>query len=258
MYTQYLLRSSYREGGRVKHRTYGNLSHLPEDIVDLIRRALRGEQFVPVTSAFEIRRTLSHGHVAAALGMARRLGLDRLLETRPSRRRDLVLAMIVSRILDPASKLATARSLPDETRFSSLEEVLRLGDVDEDDLYNALDWLETRQAGLERKLANRRLSEGCLVLYDLTSVAYTGNHCPLAEFGYPPEQAGRKRYRQMRVGLVCARDGVPVSVEVFPGNTKAPSRSTVRWRSCGRDTRRDGWRWWVTCDTFDLLGVILK
>jgi transposase len=220
IYKQQLLRSSYREGGKVKHRTYGNLSHLPEDIVDLIRRALRGEQFVPVTSAFETRRTLPHGHVAAVLGTAKRLWLDRLLEPRPSRRRNLVLSMIVSRIIDPASKLATARSLQEETRYTSLGEVLHLGELDEDDLYDALDWLETRQAGIERKLAKRHLSEGCLVLYDLTSVAYTGSHCPLAEFGYPPEHAGRKRYRQMRIGLVCTREGIPVSVKVFPGNTK--------------------------------------
>jgi len=220
VYKQHLLRSSYREGGKVKHRTYGNLSHLPEDIVDLVRRALRGERFVPVTSVFETRRTLPHGHVAGVLGTAKRLGLDRLLEPRPSRRRSLVLSMVVSRILDPASKLATARSLQEETRFSSLGEILHLGEVDEDDLYAALDWLETRQAGVERKLAKRHLSEGCLVLYDLTSATYTGSHCPLAEFGYPLVREGRRRYRQMRIGLVCTREGIPVSVKVFPGNTK--------------------------------------
>jgi hypothetical protein len=220
MYTQHLLRSSYREGGKVKHRTYGTLSHLPEDIVDLVRRALRGERFVPITGVFETRRTLPHGHVAAVLGTAWRVSLDRLLESDPSRRRNLVLSMVVSRILDPASKLATARSLQEETRFSSLGKVLHLGDVDEDDLYVALDWLETRQASIEGKLAKRHLSEGCLVLYDLTSAAYTGSHCPLAEFGYPPERAGRRRYRQMRIGLVCTREGIPVSVKVFPGNTK--------------------------------------
>ena len=232
VYKQHLLRSSYREDGKVKHHNYGNLSHLPEDVIDLIRRALRGERFFSVTDVFETRRTLPHGHVAAVLGTARHLGLDRLLETSPSRRRNLVLSMIVSRILEPASKLATARSLQEETRFTSLGEVLDLGDVDEDDLYAALDWLETRQAGIERKLAQRHLSEaclprqGCLVLYDLTSAAYTGSHCPLAEFGYPPERAGRKRYRQVRIGLVCTREGIPVSVEVFPGNTK--DATTVR------------------------------
>ena len=154
------------------------------------------------------------------LGTARRLGLEHLLEPRSSHRRNLVVAMVVSRILEPASKLATARSLQAETLFTSLGEVLHLGEVDEDDLYAALDWLETRQAGIEQKLAKRHLNEGCLVLYDLTSAAYTGSHCPLAEFGYPPERAGRRRYRQMRIGLVCTREGIPVSVEVFPGNTK--------------------------------------
>lgn len=220
VYKQHLLRSSYREDGNVKHHTYGNLSHLPDDVVDLIRRALRGERFFSVTDVFETRRTLPHGHVAAVLGTAERLGLDRMLEPCRSRQRALVLSMVVSRILEPASKLATVRSLQEETRFTSLGEVLHLGEVDEEDLYAALDWLETRQASIERKLASRHLSEGCLVLYDLTSAAYTGNHCPLAEFGYPPERAGRRRYRQVRIGLVCTREGIPVSVEIFPGNTR--------------------------------------
>ena len=226
VYKQHLLRSSYREDGKVKHRTYGNLSHLPEDVVGMVRRALRGERFLPATDVFETRRTLPHGHVAAVLGTARWLGLDRLLEPCPSRQRNLVLSMVVSRILEPASKLATARSLQEETRFTSLGEVLHLGEVDEDELYAALDWLETRQARIERKLAKRQLSEGCLVLYDLTSAAYTGSHCPLAEFGYPPERGGRRRYRQVRIGLVCTREGIPVSVEVFPGNTR--DATTVR------------------------------
>ncbi|MBM4431676.1 MAG: IS1634 family transposase [Chloroflexi bacterium] len=220
VYEHYFLRQSYREGGQVRKRTVGTLQGIPRAMVDQIRRILRGETLFAADDVFETRRTLPHGHVAAVLGTARRLGLDRLLESRPSRRRNLVLSMVVSRILDPTSKLATARSLQEETRCTSLGEVLQLGDVDEDNLYAALDWLEIRQAGIERKLAKRHLSEGCLVLYDLTSVAYTGSHCPLAEFGYPPEHAGRKRYRQMRIGLVCTREGIPVSVEVFPGNTK--------------------------------------
>lgn len=219
VYEDYFLRHSYREGGKVRTRTVGSLQGVPRAMVDQIRRVLRGETLVSADEVFETRRTLPHGHVAAVLGTARRLGLDRLLVPVASRQRDLVLSMVVSRILEPASKLATARSLQEETRFTSLGEILHLGEVDEDELYAALDWLETRQNRIERKLAKRHLSEGCLVLYDLTSAAYTGSHCPLAEFGHPPERGGRHRYRQVRIGLVCTREGIPVSMEVFPGNT---------------------------------------
>ena len=220
VYERYLLRSSYREGGKIKHRTYGNLSHLPYGIIDMVRRALKGEQFLPAADVFETRRTLPHGHVAAVLGTAKRLGLERLLGPGSSRQCNLLLALVAARIIQPASKLATARSLQEETRFTSLGEALHLEDVDEDEIYAALDWLGSHQPRIERKLAKRHLSEGCLVLYDLTSAAYTGSHCPLAEFGYPPERGSRRRYRQVRLGLVCTREGIPVTVEVYPGNTR--------------------------------------
>ncbi|MDP2948249.1 MAG: IS1634 family transposase, partial [Chloroflexota bacterium] len=218
VYEHHYLRSTYRDGGKVKHRTHGNLSHLPPDAIDVLRRTLQGERFVP-DSGFEIRRSLPHGHVAAVLGTARQLGLERLLDPRPARQRNLVLAMVVARILQPASKLATARGLQEETQFTSLGELLQVGDVDEDELYAALDWLGTQQARIERKLAKRHLTDGCLVLYDLTSAAYTGSHCSLANFGFPREGNGRRRYRQVRIGLVCIREGIPVAVEVFSGNT---------------------------------------
>ena len=220
VYEHSFLRQSYREGGRVRTRTVGSLQGIPRVMVDQIRRVLRGETLISADEAFETRRTLPHGHVAAVLGTAKRLELDRLLEPCDLRRRNLLLALVASRILKPASKLATVRNLREETRCTSLGEVLDLGEVDEDEMYEALDWLETQQARIERKLAKRHLSEGCLVLYDLTSAAYTGSHCPLAEFGHPPERGGRHRYRQVRIGLVCTREGIPVSVEVFPGNTK--------------------------------------
>jgi len=219
VYEYHYLRSSYRDGGKVKHRTYANLSHLPAHVIDLLRRALAGEELVPASDLFEICRSLPHGHVAAVLGTARRLGLERLLSPAPSRWVALVLALVVSRVLKPASKLATARSLQQETRCTSLGEVLGVGEVDEDGLYSALDWLGTQQPRMERKLARRHLGAGCLVLYDLTSIAYTGSHCALADFGYPPEGNGRRRYRQVRLGLVCTREGIPMAVEVFAGNT---------------------------------------
>ncbi len=234
VYEHHLLRSSYREGGKVKHHTYGNLSHLPPEVIDLLRRALQGERFVPA-SAFEVCRSLPHGHVAAVLGTARSLGLEHLLDAHPSPRRNLALAMVVARILLPASKLATARSLQEETRFTSLGEVLQVGEVDEDDLYAALDWLGSQQSQIEGKLAKRHLTEGCLVLYDLTSAAYTGSHCSLAAFGFPPQGGGRHRYRQIRFGLVCTREGIPVAVEVFKGNTiDATTLGSQVEKLCGR------------------------
>lgn len=219
VYEHAFLRQSYRAGGKVQKRTVGTLKGLPRPMVDQLRRILRGETLVPVSGVFDIRRSLPHGHVAAVLGTARRLGLERLLDPHPSRQRDLVMSMVVARILMPASKLATARSLQEETQFTSLGEVLQVSDVQEDELYAALDWLRDQQSRIERKLVKRHLTEGSLVLYDLTSAAYTGSHCPLAEFGFPPQGGGRHRYRQIRFGLVCSRDGIPVAVEVFKGNT---------------------------------------
>ena len=218
VYEHAFLRQSYREGGKVQKRTVGTLKGLPRPMIDQLRRILRGETLVPVSGVFDIRRSLPHGHVAAVLGTARRLGLERLLDPRPSRQRNLVMSMVVARILMPASKLATARSLQEETQFTSLGEVLQVSDVQEDELYAALDWLRDQQSRIERKLVKRHLTEGSLVLYDLTSAAYTGSHCPLAEFGFPPQGGGRHRYRRIRFGLVCSRDGIPVAVEVFKGN----------------------------------------
>ncbi len=226
IYEQHLVRRTYREGGKVKHQTLANLTKLPDHLIDLVRRSLRGETLHSVEEAFEVRRSLPHGHVAAVLGTVRRLGLERLLAPAPSRWMALVLVLVVARVLKPASKLATARGLRQETRCTSLGEVLGVGEVDEEELYRVLDWLGAQQARIEHKLSKRHLGEGCLVLYDLTSVAYTGSHCPLADFGFPPEGNGRRRYRQVRLGLVCTRDGVPVAVEVFAGNTS--DGTTVR------------------------------
>src|SRR6185312_13647834 len=170
--------------------------------------------------AFTVLRTLPHGHVAAALGTARKIGLDRVLAPDGDRCRDLVLALLVSRILDPASKLATARALSPGTATSSLGEMLRLGGVDEDELYTTLDWLLERQPAIETALAKRHLINGTLVLYDVSSSYMEGRCCPLAKRGYSRD--GRKGTLQITYGLLCAADGCPVAIEVFDGNTADP------------------------------------
>lgn len=220
VYQCHLLRRTYRDGGKVRHQTLGNISHLPPHIIDLIKGALRGETYVPSSAVFDVVRSLPHGHVAAVLGTLRKLDGEHLLATRPSRRRDLVVAMIVSRIIDPCSKLATCRGLRDQTRFTSLGEILGLGSVDEDDLYGAMDWLVARQHHIERKLAKRHLTNGSLVLYDVSSTYYTGRHCPLAKLGHNRDR--KKGFPQILFGLLCNGEGCPIAVEVFEGNVADP------------------------------------
>src|ERR1700744_5065015 len=181
-----LLRESYREAGKTKNRTLANLSDWPSERIELFRAVLRGDKLAPIGSnGFEIRRSLPHGHVLAALTTARRLGLDELLPRRaPQRRRDLALALIVARLLDPAAKLATARMLDTATAIHPLAEVLDLGSVTARELYATLDWLVSEQAFSETALGRRHLKEGMLVLYDVTSTYLEGRCCPLAQFGY--------------------------------------------------------------------------
>ncbi len=216
-----LLRESYREDGKVKKRTLANLSRWPSALVEGLRILLKGGTAVRrLDEAFDIVRSLPHGHVAAVLGTVKKLGLDRLIDPKPSPRRNQVLAMIAARILEPASKLATARGLAEATALSTLGEILDAA-LDEDDLYGAMDWLLERQERIERGLAKRHLGEGCLVLYDLTSVWMEGTRCPLARRGHSRD--GKKGKLQIEFGLLCDRDGCPVSVEVFPGNTADPA-----------------------------------
>ena len=210
-YTSTLLRRSFREDGKVKKQTLANLSHLPVEAIDAIRAALRGEVLVPAGAAFVIERSLPAGHVAAALSMAGRLGLARLLDRQPSRERDLCLAMICQRAIAPASKLATVRALAQSTLASELG----VEDADEDDLYAALDWLLARQGRIEDRLARRHLNEGELVLYDVSSSYFEGRTCPLARLGYSRD--GRRGTLQVIYGLLCDRPGRPVAVEVFSG-----------------------------------------
>lgn len=210
-YTSTLLRRSYREGGKVRKETLANLSHLPPEAIELVRGALRGESYLPVGKAFQIERSLPAGHVMAALSMARRLDLARLLDRSPSRERDLVMAMICERVIAPASKLATVRSLGSST----LAEELNVSGVDEDDLYAALDWLLDRQERIEDRLARRHLSDGELVLYDVSSSYFEGHACPLAKLGYSRD--GKRGTPQVIYGLLCDRPGRPIAVEVFSG-----------------------------------------
>jgi len=217
-----LLRESYREGGKVKSRTLANLSDWPEAKVDALRRVLAGENLLPLAAErFEIARSLAHGHVAAVLGTVRRLGLEKALPQRPDRRVKLILAMIVARIIEPAAKLATARQLSEATAAHSLGAVLGLGEVDEDELYAALDLLARSQTGVEKFLAQRHLTDGTLVLYDVTSSYLEGRHCELAQFGYSRDH--RSDRPQIVFGLLCTPEGCPVAVEVFEGNLGDPS-----------------------------------
>src|ERR1700751_4909273 len=198
-----LLRESYREGGKVKSRTLANISDWPEAKIDSLRRVLAGETLAPLgAERFEIARALAHGHVAAALGTTRRLGLDQVLPKGPERRAKLILAMIVARIIEPAAKLATARQLSAATAAHSLGAVLGLGEVDEDELYAALDLLGAAQSRIEAGLAKRHLADGCLVLYDVTSSWLEGRRCELARFGYSRD--GRRDKAQIVFGLLCA------------------------------------------------------
>ncbi len=217
-----LLRESYREGGKVKKRTLLNLSDWPRERIAGFKALLKGGAGIPSDrEAISIVRSLPHGHVAAALGTARKIGLDRLIGPAGNRCRDLILALVVSRILDPSSKLAAARALSPETAASSLGAELGLGPVDEAELYSALDWLAVRQAAIETALARRHLTGGTLVLYDVTSSYMEGRCCPLAQFGY--NRDGKKGKLQIVYGLLCAPDGCPIAVEVFEGSTGDPS-----------------------------------
>ena len=216
-----LLREGWREGRKTRKRTLANLSHWPPAQVNLLRRVLQGETLLSPSEVLLLSRSLPHGHVAAVLGTLRRLGLEKLLDRKHHRQRDLVVAMIVARLIEPQSKLATARGFRQETASSSLGEVLGLQAADEDDLYQAMDWLLPRRQRIERGLAQRHLSEGSLVLYDLSSTYFEGRQCPLAQFGKSRDE--RSGNRQIVFGLLTDAAGCPLAIEVFEGNTGDPA-----------------------------------
>jgi hypothetical protein len=213
VYESHLIRRSIRDGKRVRHETIANVSRVPPAALEALRRALAGQTLVAADDAFEVERSLPHGHVAAVLEAVRRLELARLLERAPSRERQLVVAMIAQRLLEPGSKLACARGLG----RSTLAEELDVTGADEDELYAALDWLGERQEQIERRLARRHLAAGELALYDLSSSYFEGRTCPLAALGYSRD--GRRGTLQIVYGLVTDRAGRPVAVEVFDGAT---------------------------------------
>jgi len=212
VYRTHLLRRSYREEGVVKNETLGNLSHLPDALIELIRRSLQGETFVPLGQAFEVVRSRSHGHVQAAALTMQRLGLAGLIASKPCRERELVLAMVASRIVAPHTKLATTRWW----HTTTLAEDFGVANANEDDLYAAMDWLLARQGAIQKKLAARHLSAGGLVLYDLSSSYFEGSTCPLARIGYSRD--GRHGMLQVNYGLLTDARGCPVAVSVHAGN----------------------------------------
>jgi transposase len=211
-----LLREGWREGKKTVKRTLANLSHWPAQKIEALRRLLRDETLVSPQKLFTTQQTLPHGHVQAILGIIRKLGLAALISAQRCRERDLVVAMIAQRLLDPCSKLATTRAWHSTT----LAEELGVEEATEDDLYQAMDWLLERKERIEKKLAERHFAEGCLVLYDVTSSYYEGRTCPLARFGH--DRDGQKGRPIIVYGVMTDVEGRPVSVQVYPGNTADP------------------------------------
>jgi transposase len=225
-YVTHLLRHTFRENGKVKQLTLGNLSDLPDDLIQVIRKRLSGEPLPNESDDFQIVRSLPHGHVAAVLGMLRKIGLDRLIASKPCREAQLVVAMIVLRIIAPGSKLANLTSLQPETAEHSLADELQLEEIETQELYEALDWLLKRQTRIENKLAKKHLEDGTLVLYDVSSSYYTGRQSDLIRMGYSRD--GKPGKPQIVYGLLCAPDGCPIAIEVFSGNTADPTTFTAQ------------------------------
>ena len=221
VYTSVLLRRSIREGKKVRSETLANLSCLPEETVDLIELSLKGVPVGRLDQELQAVRSLPHGHVAAVVGTMRASGLTALLGSRRTRERDLQEALIAHRLISPGSKLSLSRALSPETATSTLGEVLGVAGATEDELYDAMDALLSRQEKIETSLAQKHLQDGTLVLYDVSSSYYTGEHCDLARYGH--NRDGKKRFPQIVYGLLCASDGCPVAIEVFCGNTADPN-----------------------------------
>src|SRR6266498_5106269 len=219
VYQTHLLRRSYRQDGKVKHETLANLSHLPAEAIELVRRTLKGETFVAAADAFQVTRSLPHGHVALVWQAARQLGLPGLLGPR-GRLRDLAMALVVARVVKPGSKLATTRWWADTTLAADLG----VADASTDEVYAAMDWLAGRQDRIQRQLARRHLEPGGLALFDLSSSYVEGRHCELAARGYSRDQKVGKD--QIEYGLLTDPQGRPVAVEVLAGNTADPTAFT--------------------------------
>ena len=221
VYTTTLLRRTYRENGKVKNETLANLSHLPPHIIEVVKAGMSGQSVGVLSQDLACVRSLPHGHVAAVVGTMRATGLTVLLGSRRSRTRDLQEALIAHRLISPGSKLSLSRALSPDTATSTLGEVLGVAGATEDELYGAMDALLPRQKSIETSLAQKHLQDGTLVLYDVSSSYYTGEHCDLARYGH--NRDGKKRFPQIVYGLLCASDGCPVAIEVFEGNTADPN-----------------------------------
>jgi Transposase DDE domain len=218
----FLLREGWREDGKVKKRTIANLSHLPEHQIEALAAVLKGKTVVgDLDQAFDVVRSVPHGHVTAALRLLEKIKLDQVISRSPCRERDLCMAMLVARITAPGSKLAIARGLSEETADSTLGELLSVKNADENECYAAMDWLLERQASIESGLAKRHLTDGALVLYDVTSTYFEGRHCPLAKLGHSRD--GKRENPQIVIGLLTNAEGCPIAVEVFDGNTGDPT-----------------------------------
>jgi len=211
-----LLRQSYRQGTKIRKKTVANLSHWPLWQVESLRKVLKGETLIPARGAFLIERSLPHGHVEAILGTIRRIEVEHMIASQPSRERDLVVGMLVEQILHHSSKLADTRLW----HTTSLGEELGIQDADENELYRALDWLWGRQKRIEKKLAKRHISESSAVFYDVTSSYYEGDSCPLVRWGH--NRDGKKGHPIIVYGTLCEQEGRPIGVDVYPGNTSDP------------------------------------
>ena len=233
-----LLREGRRQGNKVLKRTLANLSDWPKEKIENLRRLLRDEPLVSPQDLFSTYKTLPHGHVEAILLAIRKLGLDAIISSKPCAERDLVLAMIVERILHAGSKLATTRLWHSTT----LAEELGVSEATEDDLYHTMDWLLERQKRIEKRLAERHLQEGGLVLYDVSSSYYEGRTCPLAQYGH--DRDGQKGLPIIVYGLLTDIQGRPVAVEVYPATPPIRPRCWIRWTSCGSSFIFRGWCWW--------------
>ena len=225
VYETHLLRRSWREGGKVRNETVANLSRLPAETIEMVRRSLAGEQFIPAAAGAAVARSLPHGHAAAVAAMARKLGFPALLGP-PGPQRDLACALVISRVIRPASKLSTASWWQDVTLGADLG----VAGASCDDLYEAMDWLAARQDDIERQLARRHLREGGIAMSGLSSSWVEGTHCELAAFGYSRD--GKRGKAQIEYGLLTDKDGRPVAVRVFPATPATRRPSPRRWTRC--------------------------
>ena len=215
-YKNYLIRQNYRENGKVKHKTIANITHLPSDLIETIRKRLKEGK--PISGeGFSIIRSLPHGHVEAILQTIKRIGLDNIIGSKRSKSRDIILGLIIQRLIRPDSKLGSLRNFQDSTATNSVGSELELDSLTRSQLYTALDWLEQRQKRIEKKLAGHHLKAGTIVLYDISGSYYTGKESDLVQYGYNRDK--KRGYPQIVYGLICNSEGCPVAVEVFSGDT---------------------------------------